>query len=217
MRFDPTDDSMSHVEDRRGSGGGGPGLRLGLGGFLVVAVLSLVFRRNLFGLLGQEGAGEPGGATTAAPSPQTNERARREEPLKAVAVRSFNDAQRFFAKEASARKPYRDATLVLFWDQTRSGCGAAGAEMGPFYCPADTKVYIDLAFYDELARRFKAPGDFAQAYVMAHEMGHHTQNVLGIESQMRRSQRSEPSRKNDLSVRLELQADCFAGAWGHSA
>lgn len=212
MRFDPADDSTTNVEDRRGSGGGRTGVRLGLGGLILVGILSLVFRRNFFALLQQDE-----GAPTSTPA-ESSARAQREEPLKAVAVRAFNDAQRFFSKEiAAAGKPYHDATLVLFWDQTHSGCGAAGAEMGPFYCPADAKVYIDLGFYDELARRFKAPGDFAQAYVMAHEMGHHAQNLLGIEAHMRRQQQTEPSRKNELSVRLELQADCFAGAWGHSA
>ena len=89
--------------------------------------------------------------------------------------------------------------------------------MGPFYCPADAKVYIDLAFYDDLGRRFAAPGDFAQAYVMAHEMGHHMQNVFGTEAEIRGKQRADPARKNDLSVRLELQADCFAGAWANHA
>ena len=217
MRFESGDDSTTNVEDRRGSGGGG-GMKLGLGGILLVGILSIVFRRNFFALLdqGSEGGGDRGAAPTSAPDDADPRRAR-EAPLKQVAVRSFNDAQRFFATAAGAKTAYREATLVLFWDRTRSGCGAAGSEMGPFYCPADTKVYIDLAFFDELARRFKAPGDFAQAYVMAHEMGHHAQNVLGVEGKMRREQRADPGRKNDLSVRLELQADCFAGAWASSA
>jgi predicted metalloprotease len=219
MRFDPLDDSSRNVEDRRGQWGGGRGraggrgIRLGLGGFILLALLSLVFRRNFFALLDQ-------GDTSPAPRTTENmtERAQREEGLKQVAVRAFNDAQRWFAKQVTERgQPYRETKLVLFWDETRSGCGAAGAEMGPFYCPADEKVFIDLGFYDELARRFKAPGDFAQAYVIAHELGHHTQNMLGIEAKMRQQQRAEPARKNDLSVRLELQADCFAGTWGHSA
>jgi predicted metalloprotease len=210
VRFGPEDDSTENVEDRRGFGG--TGLRVGLGGFLILGALSLLFRENLFALLDQGDATDRGGS-----SGQESGRAAREEPLKAIAVRSFNDAQHFFAKEVGARRAYTDAKLVLFWDQTRSGCGAADAEMGPFYCSADAKVYIDLGFYDELAQRFHSPGEFAQAYVMAHEMGHHAQDILGIEASMRKNQQAEPTRKNELSVRLELQADCFAGAWGHAA
>lgn len=112
---------------------------------------------------------------------------------------------------------YRDARLVLFRDATRSGCGVGQAEMGPFYCPADEKVYIDLSFYDELRRRFGAPGDFAQAYVLAHEIGHHVQRLTGLEAKVRAAQRRNPDLANELSVRLELQADCLAGVWGHQA
>jgi hypothetical protein len=112
-------------------------------------------------------------------------------------------------------KPYRKPTLVLYTDQVDSGCGAASASVGPFYCPADQKVYLDLGFWDEL-RRFGASGDFAQAYVVAHEIGHHVQNVLGIERQVRALQRQNPRAQNQLSVMMELQADCFAGVWAHS-
>jgi predicted metalloprotease len=112
---------------------------------------------------------------------------------------------------------YRDAKLVLFREATRSGCGVGQSEMGPFYCPADGKVYIDLAFYDELHARFGAPGDFAQAYVLAHEIGHHIQAVRGIERDVRARQRRSPGQANALSVRMELQADCLAGVWGHRA
>jgi predicted metalloprotease len=111
---------------------------------------------------------------------------------------------------------YQPTRLVLFTDATESACGYAQSATGPFYCPGDSKVYIDLGFYDELHRRFGAPGDFAQAYVLAHEIGHHVQNLLGIERQMRRAQQANPSQANELSVRMELQADCFAGIWGHS-
>ena len=112
---------------------------------------------------------------------------------------------------------YRDAKLVLFRDVTRSGCGTGQSEMGPFYCPADEKAYIDLSFYDDLRSRFGAPGDFAEAYVLAHEIGHHIQNITGIEAKVRSSQRQQPSAKNALSIRMELQADCFAGVWGYEA
>ena len=111
---------------------------------------------------------------------------------------------------------YRDAKLVLFRDTVRSACGFASAATGPFYCPADEKVYIDLGFYDELRRQFGADGDFAQAYVLAHEIGHHVQKITGIESQVRQLQGSRPQQANDLSVLMELQADCLAGLWGYS-
>jgi uncharacterized protein len=211
MRFGAGNDDESNIEDRRGQGRSG--IRLGLGGIVVVGVLSLVLRRNLFTALGTTG-----GSTTD-PTARDGQRAEREASLRQTAVRSFNDAQRHFGTQLSSRsKTYKNTTLVLFWDETHSGCGAAGAEMGPFYCPADTKVYLDLGFYDDLERRFKAPGDFAQAYVIAHEVAHHVQNLLGIEAKMRSDQaRASGNRKNDLSVRLELQADCIAGTWGHSA
>ncbi|MBY0401759.1 neutral zinc metallopeptidase [Myxococcota bacterium] len=112
---------------------------------------------------------------------------------------------------------YQNAKLVLFREATRSGCGVGQREMGPFYCPADQKVYVDLAFYDELRARFGAPGDFAQAYVLAHEIGHHVQALTGIERQVRAEQQQRPDRANALSVRMELQADCLAGVWGNQA
>ena len=113
---------------------------------------------------------------------------------------------------------YIPPKLRYFEGTTQSGCGTASAEVGPFYCPADSRVYIDLRFYRELAERFKAPGDFAQAYVIAHEVGHHVQNLLGIEAQMRTAQKGRSAKqRNALQVRLELQADCFAGIWAHDA
>jgi uncharacterized protein len=115
-----------------------------------------------------------------------------------------------------ANVPYQRAHLVLFRDTYPSGCGTAQSATGPFYCPEDHKVYLDLGFFDELQRRFHAPGEFAQAYVIAHELGHHVQSLLGIEPKMRRLQQQHPEEVNALSVRLELQADCFAGIWGNT-
>jgi predicted metalloprotease len=115
-----------------------------------------------------------------------------------------------------AGMPYRHAKLVLFRNYTQSGCGGAESATGPFYCPADEKVYIDLGFYDELKQRFGAPGEFAQAYVLAHEIGHHVQKLIGIESKVRQLQQRNPQAGNALSVGLELQADCLAGVWAHS-
>jgi len=129
----------------------------------------------------------------------------------------LDDAQGFWKQEfQAAGKPYQRAKLVLFRNQVSSGCGLASSDTGPFYCPLDQKVYIDLGFFDELNRRFKAPGDFAQAYVLAHEIGHHIQQQLGIEGKVREESQRNPDQANDLSVRLELQADCFAGVWGRS-
>ena len=118
---------------------------------------------------------------------------------------------------SKAGEQYRPPTLVLFSDAVQSACGSASAATGPFYCPADSKVYLDLSFFRELDQRFGAPGDFAQAYVLAHEVGHHLQMLLGIERQVRAAQQSRPDQANALSVRMELQADCLAGVWGHAA
>jgi uncharacterized protein len=119
---------------------------------------------------------------------------------------------------AAAGARYQEPTLVLFTDAVQSGCGTAPSSVGPFYCPADRKVYLDLTFFDELHRRFGAPGDFAQAYVVAHEVGHHVQMLMGISEQVRRLlSETSPAEANELSVRMELQADCFAGIWGHHA
>jgi predicted metalloprotease len=197
------------VEDRRGLGGAG--LKLGAGGTLLLVVLSLIFGTDLTGLGGGEGATVEG--PSAAPE-QVERRKAAEADLEQVAVASFNDAQEVWA-QALARE-YRPAKLVLFWDGTRSGCGDASAAMGPFYCPLDEKVYIDLGFYRELARRFGAPGEFAQAYVIAHEVGHHVQHVIGVADRVRRAQQRDRRAANALSVRMELQADCLAGVWART-
>jgi uncharacterized protein len=194
----------SNVEDRRGLGG--TGMRLGLGGTLVLVALSFIFKQDFLSMVG-------GGDAPVAPE-QVEQRKAGETELEQVAVASFNDAQDVWARELGDR--YRASKLVLFWDGTRSGCGDAASAMGPFYCPLDEKVYIDLGFYRELARRFGAPGEFAQAYVIAHEVGHHVQHVLGIAPRVREAQERDPSARNTLSVRMELQADCLAGAWARS-
>jgi uncharacterized protein len=205
-----------NVEDRRGEGGGGGGgfgggLHLGVGGVLVLLVLSLVFRQNLFQFVDAGPDGAPAAAGPAALSPQ-------DDSLGQFVSFVLDSAQSMWARTLpSLGTSYQDATLVLFRDGIRSACGYAETATGPFYCPGDHKVYIDLGFYQELSDRFGAPGDFAEAYVLAHEIGHHVQWLLGTEEQVRRAQRQRPSRENDLSVRLELQADCYAGVWGHAA
>ncbi len=195
----------------RSSGGGFGGVRLGLGGVVVVAILSLVFRRNLFTLFSSGDAVAP--TAPAAPYRGTPEEEREVQFVSFV----LDDVQNTWARVMpSLGRPYERAQLVLFTDAVQSGCGATGSEVGPFYCPADQRVYLDLGFFRELRARFAAPGDFAQAYVIAHEVGHHVQRLLGIEARVAASGRGDPSSRNAMSVRTELQADCFAGVWAHS-
>lgn len=209
MRWTPGGRSPN-LEDRR-SMGGGMGRGLGIGGTVVVLALSLLFGRNLFNDLGVE----PGVAATAAPMSAADSAAEETE----VQFISFvlDDVQNTWAKvlpNYGAR--FHPARLVLFRNSTDSGCGPAQSVMGPFYCPLDERAYLDLGFFEELKQRFGASGDFAQAYVLAHELGHHVQHLLGTDSRVRQLQESNPSEANQLSVRLELQADCYAGVWAHS-
>jgi len=190
-------------------GGGG---KMGLGGIVILLVLSVVFKQDFLSLAGG-GGGLPPGADAAAPINDPAE----EEMVQFVSF-VLDDAQgvwtRIFAEQG---EQYPEAQLVLFREGVASACGNASSAVGPFYCPGDRKVYIDLGFFAELDGRFGAPGDFAQAYVLAHEIGHHIQTVVGTEGRMRAAQERDPSRANELSVRLELQADCLAGVWGHFA
>ncbi len=199
------------VEDRRRTSGRGRRTAgIGLGGLLILLVLSFLFGENFLSLLDPSmigGGGVSSGPAGDVPFQTTPE----EEELVQFISFVFDDAQSTWTKVLPG---YRNTRLVLFRDAIQSACGFAQAATGPFYCPADQKVYIDLGFYAELRRRFGAPGDFAQAYVLAHEIGHHVQNLLGIEQQVRQAQGGNPGRRNELSVRMELQADCFAGVWG---
>jgi uncharacterized protein len=211
-----------NVEDRRGESarwGGmrGGGIRLGLGGFLLLAVLSVVFRKDFFALLGQ--GGSPGPTTTTGEGPlPVPETTAAEEQLVSFVGFVLDDVQSTWTQVfPTLGGQYEAAKLVLFRDAIESACGFAAAASGPFYCPLDAKVYVDLGFYDELRDRFGAPGDFAQAYVIAHELGHHVQHLAEIDRQVRQAQQQNPDLANELSVRLELQADCYAGIWGHSA
>jgi predicted metalloprotease len=218
MRWTPGGRSAD-LEDRRGEGGGGGGGfrlgggKLGIGGFIVLALLSLIFKKNFFALVGG-GSGSSGGtAATGTPPPTSPE----EEKMIQFVSFVLDDVQNTWQKEFQQQgQSYRRAKLDLFTDSVQSGCGFAETAMGPFYCPVDQKAYIDLGFYKELRDRFGAPGDFAQAYVLAHEIGHHVQHQLGIDDKVRAAQERDPSLANQLSVAMELQADCFAGVWGHS-
>jgi predicted metalloprotease len=205
MRWTPGGVS-GNIEDRRGGGFGGGGMKLGLGGTLVLLVLSLIFGRDFFSLV------SPGAYQD---TPYSSSADRDAGETTAVQFVSFvlDDAQQTWHR---LLPQYRDAKLVLFRDAVQSACGFAQSASGPFYCPADEKVYLDLSFFEELKQRFGAPGDFAQAYVIAHEIGHHVQNLLGLSGRTQRYQRANPGDANAASVRLELQADCLAGVWGNS-
>ena len=230
MQWTPGGESQD-IEDRRDQGGGGGdysqgglggglgGRHIGIGGLLVLGLLSLVFKRDLLSpFIGGGGDSSSYSGSPVASSAPNPARTQIEQPTVQFVSFIIDDVQKYWEQTLPPLgKQYRHAKLVLFRDQTTSGCGAAQEASGPFYCPEDEKVYIDLGFYDELKQRFGAPGQFAQAYVLAHELGHHIQKILGIEAQVRQAQQRNPANENPLSVRVELQADCFAGMWGHSA
>ncbi|HEY7700602.1 MAG TPA: neutral zinc metallopeptidase [Vicinamibacteria bacterium] len=207
-----------NLEDRRAETGGRMmrGGGLGCGTLLILIVLSVLFKQDFLSLLGPALMTEE----TSSPGPSTGEdfvTTPEEEELVDFMSFVLDDLQATWREILPrAGVDYQDARLVLFRDGIRSACGTAGSATGPFYCPVDRKVYLDVSFFDELHRRFGAPGDFAQAYVVAHEVGHHVQNLLGIERKVRTLQGQNPAAANDLSVRMELQADCLAGVWGHS-
>jgi predicted metalloprotease len=210
------------VEDRRDSSGGGGGFGgggLGIVGFIILVVISLVTGRNYIGSYLSGGGAAPQSASRSV-DPSGRPLATSPEEDRSAQLVSFvlDDVQRTWTTllpEQTGRN-YRHAKLVLFRDYTQSGCGVAQSQTGPFYCPEDEKVYIDLSFWDELRQLGGSTADFAQAYVIAHELGHHVQNILGIEQKVQRLSGQDPSQRNPLSVDLELQADCLAGVWAHS-
>ncbi len=227
-----------NVEDRTegGSGGGGfpvgGGIKLGGGALVVIVIASLIFGVNPLEMIGMiEGGGPatppipqsqapPGYGPQYAPTPgQARPPAAQKDASKdfvAAVLGDTEDVWHAVFQAMGAR--YEPPRLVLFRRATRSACGSASAATGPFYCSADRELYLDTAFFDELSRRFGAPGDFAQAYVIAHEVGHHVQNLTGTMRKFdQQMQRLDPRGRNALSIRLELQADCYAGVWGFFA
>ena len=223
-----------NIEDRRGipsRGGGGTfsGRRMPVGrrtatggglGLVLVVVLALVFGVDPRLLLDTGGQGPLDQPVVVGDAPGAGglAQSRQDELADFVSVVLADTEDTWNAIFRAGGADYREPRLVLFTDHVNSACGLSKAAMGPFYCPADEKVYIDLSFYDELQNRFRAPGDFAQAYVIAHEIGHHVQNLLGISDQVSRAQRAVGrSDSNRLSVMLELQADCYAGVWANHA
>jgi predicted metalloprotease len=207
-----------NLEDRRGGGSGIPMGRGAMGGG-AIGIIGLLIALFLGG-----GLGGGGGSSSGLPDifSQLQSPSGTVDPADDQLVQFMSDAlddiQAFWSTDAGLGNRYQDAKLVLFSGAVRTGgCGDAPSSVGPFYCPADQQAYIDLDFFRELQQRFGAPGDFAQAYVLAHELGHHVQNLLGTSAQVSQAEQQDPGRANEYSVRLELQADCYAGVWGNSA
>ncbi len=228
MKWRKSAGDSGDLEDLRGStgrrtGGMPGGVKGGVGGLGIVGVIIAV----LFSVLGGGGSANftpDAGLESFPDAPQASGQSFDEtapDPdadLKAFMKFVIGDVQKAWTGIfEGAGEQYPATTLVLFNGGVRTGCGVASSDTGPFYCPADRRVYLDLGFFRELRDRFGAPGDFAQAYVIAHEVGHHVQNVLGILPQVNQAQQDNPGQANELSVRLELQADCFAGIWAHTA
>ena len=209
----------SEVEDRRGMRIPGGGYGIGGCGLLVVIAIALLTGQNPLQLLSQletPSADVQPGLPGELPGPGGGP----DDELSQFAAAVLGSTEDVWNEVfASAGQSYRRPKLVLFTDAVQSACGMSSAAVGPFYCPADEKLYLDLAFFDELSRRFGAPGDFAQAYVIAHEVGHHVQNLLGLAERVSRAQQRAASEReaNSLSVALELQADCLAGVWASRA
>ena len=217
MRWTPGGRSRN-LDDLRGQTGGG-GFRMGMGGgmgiggLIVAVVLSLIFGGDF---IGGGGSSESPGDVAVGESAPVQSTAEEEERIQFMSF-LLDDQQAVWGRlMPQLGTQYREARLAVFRGEVNSGCGNASAAMGPFYCPRDERVYLDLGFFDELATRFEAPGDFAQAYVVAHEIGHHVQNVAGTMGEVQQAQARARGNANEYSVRLELQADCYAGVWAHS-
>ena len=209
MRWTPS--GRGNVDDLRGQSAGGMGrVPMGIGGILVLLVLSWFTGIDFLSLIGNNPA--PQTQSTGTPGEVASSPAEEQTVLFVNAV--MEDTQQTWEKLLGSR--YQRTRAGIFRDAVQSACGTADSAVGPFYCPGDRKVYLDLSFFNELQSRFGAPGDFAQAYVLAHEVGHHVQTITGIESQVRQRQ-AQGGDRNALSVRMELQADCYAGVWGYHA
>jgi predicted metalloprotease len=210
----------------RGGGLGGGGLPIGKGGGIGLIVVLIVLAVCVAPQLTGGGGGDLGGVLGGDPfsgfgqaqQGDTTTPLDPDDKLFGFVNAVVDDVNATWSDIfAGTGRRYEEATLVVFEGRTQTACGPGSAATGPFYCPADNNVYLDLGFFRELRQRFGAPGDFAQAYVIAHEYGHHVQNLLGINAEVQRISQQEPDRANDMSVRLELQADCLAGVWGHTA
>jgi predicted metalloprotease len=221
MRWQDFRRSDNVEESSDGGSSGIGGMHLGIGGIIVVVVISLLLGKNpldILALLTDSGVTTQTQSQAPAPSGPPGATSPRDEQKEFVA-RVLGDTEDVWTaafQQSGGR--YQPPKLVLFRGQANSACGLASAATGPFYCPGDRDVYLDLDFFQQLSQRFGAPGDFARAYVIAHEVGHHVQNQLGLMAQVQqKSERASDATRNALSIRQELQADCFAGVWGHSA
>jgi uncharacterized protein len=213
MRWEGRGES-GNVQDRRGMRGGGMRMGLpvggGIGGLVVLLLVSALTGTNPLDLIG--GSSDPGISSEPSGPPASDPQTR----FMRVVLKDTEDTWNSIFR--SNGQQYEEPTLVLFSGATNTACGLGQSAMGPFYCPGDRQVYLDTSFFEELGQRFGAPGDFAQAYVIAHEIGHHVQNLLGLSERVQSArQRVSQEEGNALSVRLELQADCYAGVWGHYA
>ncbi len=209
MRWTPG--GRGNIDDQRGRSGGVGVVPMGIGGVLVLLVLSWFTGIDFLSLVSNQPPSSietsgTGGAVAASPE---------EEKMVDFVDAVMEDTQQTWGQLLGGQ--YQRTRAVLFRDAVQSTCGYAQSAVGPFYCPGDRRVYLDLSFFNELHNRFRAPGDFAQAYVLAHEVGHHVQTLTGVEAQVRQQQSSDPRARNEMSIRMELQADCYAGVWGHFA
>ena len=226
MKLTGNDNNDDVVDVRGQAPRGGAALKLG-GGGVAVAIVALIVSR-LFGIDVSSLLGG-GSSTSSSTAPSSQGPGPAGQPAPHVGSAGDDEMMKFLRNTMAdiqttwdglfkeQGQTYRHAKLYVFSSEIDTGCGRSSAEIGPFYCPADEKAYIDLTFYQDLRTRFGAPGDFAQAYVIAHEIGHHIQKLLGYEAKASRFRGNDPKLRNEGSVRLELQADCFAGVWGHSA
>ncbi|MCK9895511.1 neutral zinc metallopeptidase [Frankia sp. AgB32] len=220
MRFDDQSVDASELDDQRGSGGGGGGLGRGVavggGGAGILGLVIYLLVTVLGG--GSDSAGpalsQPGSGASSDVAQRCNTAGAIDKYDDCFVLKAFNEVNEVWtAQFGRSGKTYTKPRLVYFSQAVRTGCGAASAQVGPFYCPPDRKVYIDLGFLDQLQRDYGAQGRYAQAYIVAHEVGHHLQTLTGTETRLRQAQQADPSRENELSVQLELQADCYAGVW----
>jgi uncharacterized protein len=229
MEFDDQRVDVSGVSDRRGSGGLGRGVAIGGGGLGLVGVIVVLLLQALGGGgggtsfdLSQIAPGAVTGGVSGESQQELSERCNTDGAIEeyddCYLIKVYNETDEVWAEELANRgAEYRAPGLTFFTQAVGTGCGQASSQVGPFYCPPDENIFIDIEFLEQLQQRFGADGRYAQAYIMAHEFGHHLQTILGIEPQVRQAQQANPSQQNDLSVRLELQADCFAGVWGRLA
>ncbi len=213
MQFDNQGVDVSGVDDQRGGGGMGRGTMVAGGGGIVGLIVTL-----LVVFLGGSDTGGTGGAageTLDQLKARCNTNGALNQYNDCYLIKVFNETDQVWKAEfARLGQTYRRPTLTFFTGQVRTGCGAASSQVGPFYCPPDQHIYIDVDFLNQLQQQFGAQGRYAEAYILAHEYGHHLQTMLGVEPKVRRLQQANPTQQNPLSVKLELQADCFAGVWG---